>query len=295
MIRPLTIVTFLLASGSGGYLYESKHDAQVLDKTIERAVHETSALRDQSRLLVAEWTMLNDPGRLRQFSDTYLNLKSIAPGQYTSLADLDTRLPPARVEPPHVDQPPVASAAEPAPEPAPAAAPATEAEPEATPVADEELPVPPIPVPPHAVAVAAPRPVEHPAEHVTERPTERVAERPAPPPKPPEIAPPRMMATATPKPVEQRASHPHDQGVGETRVSEARPIELHPSAPPPQRPAPAPAVAAMAPRPATPSPAPSAVANAAPYGGSLLGMARGSMQPAPRPMPVSSTQWSNTN
>ena len=93
MIRPLTIATCLLACGSGLYLYQSKHEVQLLDRTIERTVHDTAALREQSRLLAAEWTMLNDPERLRQFSDTYLSLKTIAPSQFTSLADLDSRLP----------------------------------------------------------------------------------------------------------------------------------------------------------------------------------------------------------
>ncbi len=76
MIRPLTIATFLMACGSGLYLYQSKHEVQLLDRTIERTVHETAALREQSRLLAAEWTMLNDPERLRQFSDTYLDLQA---------------------------------------------------------------------------------------------------------------------------------------------------------------------------------------------------------------------------
>ena len=100
MIRPLTIATFLLACGSGLYLYQSKHEVQLLDRTIEKTVHETGALREQSRLLAAEWTMLNDPERLRQFSDTYLSLKTITPSQFTSLADLDNRLPAPRVEAP---------------------------------------------------------------------------------------------------------------------------------------------------------------------------------------------------
>ena len=42
--------------------------------------------------------MLNDPERLRQFSDTYLGLKSTAPSQYTSLADLGSRLPAPQAE-----------------------------------------------------------------------------------------------------------------------------------------------------------------------------------------------------
>ena len=108
MIRPLTVATFLLACGSGLYLYQSKHEVQLLDRTIEKTVHETGALREQSRLLSAEWTMLNDPERLRQFSDTYLNLRTINPAQFTSLADLDNKLPAQRTEvpPPGADEAP---------------------------------------------------------------------------------------------------------------------------------------------------------------------------------------------
>ena len=93
MIRPLTIVTFLMACGSGLYLYQSKHEVQLLDRTIERTVHDTSALRDQSRLLAAEWTMLNDPGAAAAvLRHAILSLKTIAPSQFSSLADLDSRL-----------------------------------------------------------------------------------------------------------------------------------------------------------------------------------------------------------
>ena len=39
MIRPVTCVCFLLACGSGLYLYQSKHRVQVLDREIEKTVH----------------------------------------------------------------------------------------------------------------------------------------------------------------------------------------------------------------------------------------------------------------
>src|ERR1700757_718431 len=100
MIRPLTVATFLMACGSGLYLYQSKHEVQLLDRTIEKTVHDSNALREQSRLLSAEWTMLNDPDRPRQFSDTYLSLKSISPTQFTSLNDLDGKLPAPQTEAP---------------------------------------------------------------------------------------------------------------------------------------------------------------------------------------------------
>jgi hypothetical protein len=98
MIRPLTCICFLMASGSGLYLYQSKHAAQVLDRTIEKTMHDADVVREQTRALRTEWTLLNEPERLRQLATLYLpTLKSVAPGQFTSLADLDGRLPPVRV------------------------------------------------------------------------------------------------------------------------------------------------------------------------------------------------------
>ncbi len=93
MIRSSTFATFLLACGSGFYLYQSKHEVQLLDQAIKNTVHDTRVVRGQSRLLTAEWTILNDPETLRRFADRYLALKPITPSQFTSLADLDPRLP----------------------------------------------------------------------------------------------------------------------------------------------------------------------------------------------------------
>lgn len=99
MIRPLTLATFLLACGSSLYLYQSKHEVQLLDETIRKVVRDTGVLREQSRLLAAEWTILNDPETLRRFADSYLTLKPITPSQFTSLADLASRLPLPQAEP----------------------------------------------------------------------------------------------------------------------------------------------------------------------------------------------------
>ena len=93
MIRPFTCVCFLLACGSGLYLYQSKHRVQLLDRQIEQTVHATDALREQTRVLHAEWTLLNDPQRLQALADQFLTLKTVSPGQFTSMADLDSRLP----------------------------------------------------------------------------------------------------------------------------------------------------------------------------------------------------------
>jgi hypothetical protein len=145
MIRPFTCVCFLLACGSGLYLYQAKHRVQTIDLEIQKVVRATSELREQTRVLHAEWTLQSDPQRLQALSDQLLNLKTVTPGQFTSMADLDGRLPAVRGP----DAPP--------------------SEPLTVPIADGSQPEEPAPIPlpppkPSTVAIAAaapPRPPEH--------------------------------------------------------------------------------------------------------------------------------------
>jgi len=282
MIRPLTIATFLMACGSGLYLYQCKHEAQVLDRTIEKTVRDTAALREQSRLLSTEWTMLNDPDTLRHFADTYLSLKPIAPSQFTSLADLDSRLPPVQLpaEAPSRgsddDPAPVASAGPVVTPPAVAAAS----------VLVQENPEP-APHRPAAIAAAAPaRPMEK--KLAAARPV--AVETPADP---------RPVATGEARPPDQhvadaRAADPRPSHAAEVRAADAR----APYVASPVRPT----VFAAAPRPNPPAaystaPYPSAPYTSAPgpITGSLLGMARTGAPSVPRPTPVNATQWASPN
>jgi hypothetical protein len=280
MIRPITIVTFLMASGSGLYLYQSKHEVQLLDRTIERTVHDTTTLREQSRLLSAEWTMLNDPDRLRQFSDTYLSLKTINPAQFTSLNDLDSKLPapqietpaPAPGEPPLAVEVPLPAVLEPNPT---AEAPAAVVH--ADGAEQETMPLPPLPAGrPAQVAIPAVHPIE--AKVAIARPPAVADVKPQEPrPTEPKTAPRFAEARPDIRP-ELRTPEPRAQVVV---AAVPKPIVL--AAPRPQplytRPA---AAAAQGPASA-----------AAPYSGSLLGMARSSMPPAPRPTPVNATYNAN--
>lgn len=153
MIRPLTIICFLLACGSGLYLYQTKHRVQMLDRQIEETVHATDVLREQTRVLHAEWTLQNDPQRLQALADQFLTLKTVQPGQFTSMADLDGRLPAVAAP---VPTPP------PAPEQAPIAkAPDVVAQQPEQPVPPPEPPTVAAPPKPVVVAVAPPRVPEH--------------------------------------------------------------------------------------------------------------------------------------
>jgi hypothetical protein len=292
MIRPLTIATCLLACGSGLYLYQSKHEVEMLDRTIEKTVHDTNAMREQSRLLAAEWTMLNDPQRLQQFASSYLSLKPIAPSQFTSLADLDSRLPAPVPAAPPSEAPQQGSGEQ---DLAPVTAEATQTgEPEAAAPADvaanEDMPVPPIPAVSAAPVIAS---VSRPADT---RGTDRAqAAHPV-----AADGQPRSVAVADARAYDQRAYDqrpPEQRQAGqrgpEQRVAEAR-VETRTQGAPPRP------IVLAAPRPSpvyAPVPQqayrPPVAAGPAPYGGSLLGMARGSMPPAPRPTPVNTAYDAN--
>src|SRR5689334_16050640 len=110
MIRPVTCVCMLLAAGSGLYLYQAKHQAQLLDKDIGRVLDAADAARRRAGLLRAEYALENDPSTLAELADTYLpELKTTQPGQFVTLADLGKRLPavgaPAE-DPAPVEEPP---------------------------------------------------------------------------------------------------------------------------------------------------------------------------------------------
>jgi hypothetical protein len=288
MIRPFTCLAFLLACGSGLYLYQSKHRASLLDEQIAQTAKSTDVLREQTRMLSAEWTLLNDPERLRQLANQFLTLQTVSPNQFTSLADLDSRLP-APVPPgAPVDagnvvastQVPGAMASDDAGRSGtdagkPADAKLAGAKPAEAKIAD-------------ASTAAAPKDQASPASRgisqlAASPPVGRVAMTGAAEQSHPAdgrsavsrvalvTAQPRSVANL-PRPPEQRGA---EQRAPESRGPEQRLAETRPMAPLQRLPA--------------PMPMPQA-------GGSLLGMAHGmavppAPMPLPRPMPVSAPNW----
>ena len=99
MIRPITVVCWLLALGAGFYLYLAKHEVELMDKNIEQVARETTDVRASSRHLLDEWIRLGEPEQLRKYSDEYLGLKAIEPPQFVRLVDLPGRLPPPQADP----------------------------------------------------------------------------------------------------------------------------------------------------------------------------------------------------
>jgi hypothetical protein len=200
MIRPITCVCFLLACGSGLYLYQAKHRVQLLDRQIEDTVQATDKLREQTRVLHAEWTLLNDPQRLQTLADQFLSLKTVQPNQFTSMADLNGRMPP--VAPPEVAPPPpaepilppIASAEPQQPQPSTVA---TDPQPTPAPKPTVTAQAPAKPVVIANETPAAPKPAEpKPPEHRPAPPRPVIAEAT---PEPRIVRP--VVATAAPRPV----------------------------------------------------------------------------------------------
>lgn len=93
MIRPFTCVCMLLAAGSGLYLYQTKHRAQLLDREIARTFKQIDVTHDRIGALKAEWALLNEPDRLKDLAQQHTTLKPLAPTQFVALTDLPSRLP----------------------------------------------------------------------------------------------------------------------------------------------------------------------------------------------------------
>jgi hypothetical protein len=119
MIRPFTLITMLLAAGSGAYLFAVKHRAQTLDDQL--AGVNQKILLDAQRITVlqAQWALETDPTRLSGLARQFSPLQPMKPAQLVTLAALRDELPPPNTVTPAVAAAPqlVASAA-PAPVPA---------------------------------------------------------------------------------------------------------------------------------------------------------------------------------
>jgi hypothetical protein len=228
MIRPITCICMLMAAASGLYLYQTKHRTRMLDKTIEQTLAATEVVRERTRLLSAEWALLNDPGRLGELAGKFLTLRPVSPGQFTTLAELDRRLPPTRAYPPAGALPP----------PAPPLAP--------------PQPPPEIPLAQIAPEPVLPRPAEKPAARIalaqaapvpshaaTPAATGAPVMTPPAPPAHPTVPAPQATLAATLPPVSKPMPHPPAPTATPLTPAETKPeiATALPAAKPPAHPA----------------------------------------------------------
>jgi hypothetical protein len=124
VIRPWTCVCLILAAGSGLYLYQVKQRAFALDASLRSTFHDIDVARERTRMLRADWALVNDPERLQALASQYLTLQPMQPSQLLTMDQLAAALPPPV---PFRDNP--APVAKPAPAATPAPAPASAIDP----------------------------------------------------------------------------------------------------------------------------------------------------------------------
>jgi hypothetical protein len=93
VIRPFTCVCLMLAAGSGLYLYQVKQRAFTLDASLRSTFHGIDEARDRTRMLRADWALMNDPERLQTLAGQYLTLQPMQPAQLLSMDQLAAALP----------------------------------------------------------------------------------------------------------------------------------------------------------------------------------------------------------
>lgn len=202
MIRPAVLLWAALVVAAGLLLYKVKHDVRELEEELaglNRAIQER---RDRIHVLEAEWSLLNEPERLRDLATRHLALAPLRADQLARASEAVPRLAlaPARALP----------AAE---LPAPVAQTAPAAEPSLAQTVVASLPLPPVfpdVVPrsaslpqaaePRSVATSAPSSVPPQARPLSagETPAPRSVPRPAAAPVSPAIQPAGPIATPPP-------------------------------------------------------------------------------------------------
>ena len=176
MIRPFTLVCILLACGSGLYLYQAKHRVQMLDHEIEKTVRDTNERRERFACCTPSGRCKTIRSACKSWQISFLALKTVTPGQFTTWPNWTIACPPCRHPRPQVPRPcqprhrpPIRRRPE---EPKPVPVAASEPPPPAPPA-----PVAPKPAPVMAAASPPPRPPEQEHEHETERDGSRLRRR----------------------------------------------------------------------------------------------------------------------
>lgn len=108
MIRLSTILWTLAVVIAGYAMFQVKFHVAKLDDELTRLNHQIAVTREETRVLAAEWTLLDDPQRLDQLNGVSLKLQPIAPAQIVQPAQINQI--PMRNAPAAAAAPQVASA-----------------------------------------------------------------------------------------------------------------------------------------------------------------------------------------
>lgn len=93
MIRQASLVLLFLAAGAGAALFNVSYDVSALEDRLTVLNRKIVADQEALHVLRAEWSFLNQPARLEELSQRYLDLQPLAGAQIGDVAMLPVRLP----------------------------------------------------------------------------------------------------------------------------------------------------------------------------------------------------------
>jgi len=91
MIRPTTLILFVLCAVSGGVLFGVAFEVSALEERLFVLNQEITEDRDAIHVLRAEWSYLNQPERLEGLSQRYLELQPLEGSQLVVIAAVPAR------------------------------------------------------------------------------------------------------------------------------------------------------------------------------------------------------------
>ena len=89
MIRLSTILWTLAVVIAGYAMFQVKFHVAKLDDELAGLNRQIAATREETRVLAAEWTLLDDPQRLDRLNGASLKLQPVAPTQIAQPEQLD--------------------------------------------------------------------------------------------------------------------------------------------------------------------------------------------------------------
>ncbi|MEE8393303.1 MAG: hypothetical protein V3R66_03085 [Rhodospirillales bacterium] len=104
MIRHTTILILLLAGALSLTLFTVKYHVQDLEQELTDLDRSIADDRQAIHVLKAEWSLLNDPERLRLLSTRYLGMKPVEVEQFGDFDDLPERPPKSPVNMPETTE-----------------------------------------------------------------------------------------------------------------------------------------------------------------------------------------------
>lgn len=91
MLKPIIIIGLLLLCALTVSVYEVEHRVQELRKELKQTQHQIVHDKQEIHVLKAEWSYLNQPGRLRGMTKQFLEMEPVSANQVVAIEDIPLR------------------------------------------------------------------------------------------------------------------------------------------------------------------------------------------------------------